>query len=61
MARSVNPDRRVLVCSEHAHSVGEKAARLLDLELRKVATDDAFRMRPDELDELYACMVLGRP
>ena len=49
VARSLLPDRRVLVCSEHAHSVGEKAARLLGLELRKVPTDDAFRMRPDQL------------
>ena len=59
VARSLSPDRRVLVCSEHAHSVGEKAARLLDLELRKVATDDAFRMRPDELGEDDACIVLA--
>ena len=27
VARSLSPDRRVLVCSEHAHSVGEKAAQ----------------------------------
>ena len=59
VARSLSPDRRVLVCSEHAHSVGEKAARLLDLELRKVATDDAYRMRPDELGEGDACIVLA--
>ena len=59
VARSLSPDRRVLVCSEHAHSVGEKAARLLDLELRKVATDDAFRMRPDKLGERDACIVLA--
>jgi len=59
VARSLSPDRRVLVCSEHAHSIGEKAARLLDLELRKVATDDAFRMRPDELGEDDACIVLA--
>jgi aromatic-L-amino-acid/L-tryptophan decarboxylase len=59
VARSLSPDRRVLVCSEHAHSVGEKAARLLGLELRKVATDDAFRMRPDELGEDDACIVLA--
>jgi aromatic-L-amino-acid decarboxylase len=59
VARSLNPDRRVLVCSEHAHSVGEKAARLLGLELRKVATDDAFRMQPDELGEDDACIVLA--
>jgi aromatic-L-amino-acid decarboxylase len=41
--------RRTIVCSEHAHSSVDKAARLLDLDLRKVAVDEAFRMRPDLL------------
>jgi aromatic-L-amino-acid/L-tryptophan decarboxylase len=59
VARSLRPDRRVLVCSEHAHSVGEKAARLLDLELRKVPTDDAYRLRPDELRADDACAVIA--
>ncbi|HEX5028799.1 MAG TPA: pyridoxal-dependent decarboxylase [Gaiellaceae bacterium] len=59
VARSLRPDRRVLVCSEHAHSVGEKAARLLELELRKVPTDDAFRMRPELVDAEDACMVVA--
>ncbi len=59
VARSLTPDRRVLVCSEHAHSVGEKAARLLGLELRKVPTDDGFRMRPDLIREHDACLVLA--
>jgi aromatic-L-amino-acid decarboxylase len=59
VARSLNPDRRVLVCSEHAHSVGEKAARLLGLELRKVPTDGAFRMHPDRMGEDDACLVLA--
>ena len=58
-ARSVNPDRNVLVVSEHAHSVGEKAARLLGLELRKVPTDDEFRMRPDLLGAEDACAVIA--
>jgi aromatic-L-amino-acid/L-tryptophan decarboxylase len=58
-ARTRNPDRRVLVCSEHAHSVGEKAARLLELELRKVPTDDTFRLRPDELGADDACAVVA--
>ena len=58
-ARSVNPDRNVLVASEHAHSVGEKAARLLGLELRKVPTDDEFRMRPDLLGAEDACAVIA--
>ena len=59
VARSLTPDRRVLVCSEHAHSVGEKAARLLGLELRKVPTDHAFRMRPDLMREHDACLVIA--
>ena len=59
VARSLRPDRRVLVCSEHAHSVGEKAARLLELELRKVPTDDAFRMRPDLIGAEDACAVIA--
>ena len=58
-ARARQPDRRVLVCSEHAHSVGEKAARLLGLELRKVPTDHDFRMRPDLLGAEDACFVLA--
>jgi aromatic-L-amino-acid decarboxylase len=39
----------VVVCSEHAHSSVDKAARLLELPLRKVPADDEFRMRPDAL------------
>ncbi len=41
--------RRVVVCSEHAHSSVDKAAKLLDMEVRKVGADAAFRMRPDLL------------
>jgi aromatic-L-amino-acid decarboxylase len=59
VARSLQPDRRVLVCSEHAHSVGEKAARLLGLELRKVPTDDHFRLRPELLGAEDACAVVA--
>jgi aromatic-L-amino-acid/L-tryptophan decarboxylase len=58
-ARSVNPDRNVLVVSEHAHSVGEKAARLLGLELRKVPSDDEFRRRPDLLGADDASAVIA--
>ena len=47
VARMLRPDRRVVVCSEHAHSAADKAARLLELELRKVPVDDVFRMRPE--------------
>src|SRR4051794_28120536 len=42
--------RRVVVCSEHAHSSVDKAARMLDLELRKLPVDDEFRMRVDALE-----------
>jgi aromatic-L-amino-acid decarboxylase len=44
--------RRVVVCSEHAHSSVEKATRMLELELRKLPTDDEFRMRADALGDL---------
>jgi aromatic-L-amino-acid decarboxylase len=48
--------RRVVVCSEHAHSSVDKACRMLDLELRKAPCDDEFRMRADalELDDVAA-------
>ena len=58
-ARRLHPDRTVLVVSEHAHSVGEKAARLLDLDLLKVPTDDTFRMRADLVDAEEACAVIA--
>jgi aromatic-L-amino-acid decarboxylase len=48
--------RRVVVCSEHAHSSVDKAARMLELELRKVPCDEQFRMRLEalELDDVAA-------
>src|SRR3954452_24783598 len=42
--------RSVVVCSEHAHSSVDKAARLLGMELRKAAVDAEFQLRPDALD-----------
>jgi aromatic-L-amino-acid decarboxylase len=42
--------RNVIVCSEHAHSSVEKAARMLGMELRKVAADEELRMRSDGLE-----------
>ncbi len=59
VARMLRPDRRVVVCSEHAHSAADKAARLLEHELRKVPVDDAFRLRPELLDLDDACMVIA--
>ncbi len=47
--------RNVVVCSEHAHSSVEKAARMLGMELRKMPSDDELRMRvPDELGDVAA-------
>ncbi|MGH3012521.1 MAG: pyridoxal phosphate-dependent decarboxylase family protein [Gaiellaceae bacterium] len=47
-ARHLRPGGSIL-CSEHAHSSMDKAARLLGVPLRKVATDDQLRMRPEAL------------
>ena len=58
-ALACSPTGACSSCSEHAHSVGEKAARLLELELRKVPTDDEFRMRPDLLGADDACAVIA--
>jgi aromatic-L-amino-acid/L-tryptophan decarboxylase len=58
-ARAVDPSRRVVVCSEHAHSSVDKAARLLELELRRVPADAAYRLRPDLLDLSGACAVVA--
>jgi aromatic-L-amino-acid decarboxylase len=59
VARAQRPDRRVVVCSEHAHSATEKDARLLGLELRKAPVDDVFRMRLDALDLDDVCAVVA--
>jgi len=59
VARMPQPDRRVVVCSEHAHSVADKAAKLLELELRKVPVDDEFRLRPELLELDDACAVVA--
>jgi aromatic-L-amino-acid/L-tryptophan decarboxylase len=42
--------RNVVVCSVHAHSSVEKAARMLGMELRKVDADERLGMRTDGLD-----------
>jgi aromatic-L-amino-acid decarboxylase len=47
-ARHLRPDGSVL-CSEHAHSSVDKAARLLGMPLRKLPADAEFRLRPDAL------------
>jgi aromatic-L-amino-acid/L-tryptophan decarboxylase len=59
VARSLRPDRRTVVCSEHAHSAADKAARLLELELRKVRVDESFRLLPEALELDDACAVIA--
>jgi aromatic-L-amino-acid decarboxylase len=49
-ARHLRPGGAVL-CSEHAHSSVDKAARLLELPLVKIPADAEFRLRPDALAE----------
>jgi aromatic-L-amino-acid decarboxylase len=58
-ARENAPGRRVVVCSEEAHSSVEKACRLAELEIRKVPVDEAFRMRVERLDLAGACAVVA--
>lgn len=58
-ARGAAPGRRVVVASEHAHSSVDKAARILELDLRKVPVDAAFRMRSDALELRDACAVVA--
>jgi aromatic-L-amino-acid/L-tryptophan decarboxylase len=58
-ARTARPGRRTVVCSEHAHSSVDKAARLLELELRKVPVDDEFRLQLAGLDLHGACAVVA--
>jgi aromatic-L-amino-acid decarboxylase len=49
--------RNVVVCSEHAHSSIEKAARMLGMELRKQPVDEELRMRTDVDLSDVACVV----
>ncbi len=58
-ARAAMPERRVVVCTEHTHSSVDKAARMLELELRRVPVDAAYRMRPDLLDATDACAIVA--
>jgi aromatic-L-amino-acid decarboxylase len=59
VARAMRPDSRAVLCSEHAHLASDKAARLLELELRKVPVDASFRMRPDLVDLDGVCGVVA--
>ncbi len=44
--------RDVVVCSDEAHSSVEKGARMLGMKLRRVPSDEEFRIRPDALGPL---------
>ena len=59
VARAQRPGHRVVLCSEHAHSAADKAAKLLELELRKIPVDDQFRLRPELLELDDACAVMA--
>jgi len=50
--------RDEIVCSEHTHSAVDKAAQMLGMRLRKVATDDQFRLRVDQLGDLSQAAVV---
>jgi aromatic-L-amino-acid/L-tryptophan decarboxylase len=58
-ARGAAPRRRVVVASEHAHSSIDKAARILELELRKVPVDEEYALRAELLDLERACAVVA--
>lgn len=51
--------RDVVVCSEHAHSSVEKAARMLGMELRKAPADASLALRVDGLDLSDAAAVVA--
>jgi aromatic-L-amino-acid/L-tryptophan decarboxylase len=58
-ARAAKPGSRVVVCSAHAHSAAAKAARLLELDLRTVPSDENYAMRAGALDLDGACAVFA--
>jgi aromatic-L-amino-acid decarboxylase len=59
VARHVAPGRRVVVCSEHAHSSVTKAARLLELEVRTIPAGADLGLNPARLDLDGACAVVA--
>jgi aromatic-L-amino-acid/L-tryptophan decarboxylase len=50
--------RDLIVCSEHAHSSVDKAARMLGMRLRKVPVDAEFRMRAEAVGDLSDAAVI---
>ena len=50
--------REEIVCSQQTHSAVAKAARMLDMGLRQVPTDDSFRLDPNALGDLSEAAVV---
>ncbi len=50
--------RNEVVCTEQTHSSVAKAARMIGMQVRKVASDSEFRMRVDELGDLSSAAVV---
>jgi aromatic-L-amino-acid/L-tryptophan decarboxylase len=50
--------RDLIVCSDQAHSAADKAAKMLDMRLRKVPSDDAFRLDAQQLGDLSEAAVV---
>jgi aromatic-L-amino-acid/L-tryptophan decarboxylase len=57
-ARERRPGGAV-VCSEHAHSSVDRAAKLLGLPIRKIPVDEEFRLQPEALDAEGAAAVVA--
>jgi aromatic-L-amino-acid decarboxylase len=50
--------RDLVVCSDQAHSAADKAARMLGMRLRRVTSDEAFRIDPAALGDLSDAAVV---
>jgi aromatic-L-amino-acid/L-tryptophan decarboxylase len=58
VAARVATERNLVVCSEQAHSSVEKAARMLGMQVRKVPSDEEFRMRAEAVGNLSDAAVV---
>ena len=58
IAARATTGRDLIVCSDQAHSAADKAAKMLDMRLRKVRSDDAFRLDLEALGDLSDAAVV---
>ena len=58
IAARATTGRDLIVCSDQAHSAADKAAKMLDMRLRKVPSDDAFRLDLQALGDLSDAAVV---